>query len=166
MLLNDESTFYPEQAEDLMIKDNIVQELVQVKNLTADLSLSHLSPQKSDSFFRRCLSYKSENVNLVLKIVSFGCIGTELSGFMSNDQDSVKSLRKKMLEYGYSEEDIVWLFQNLVFERIEETAILDNVYSILSSKVEAMAAPNIVFEVLINYVSNLSRMNFHTSKNI
>lgn len=33
MLLNDESMFYPEQAEDLMIKkDGVPQELVQVKS--------------------------------------------------------------------------------------------------------------------------------------
>lgn len=100
MLLNDESTFFPEQAEDLMIKkDNIPQELVQVKNLKADLALSHLSPQESDSFFRRCLSYKTENSDLILKVVSYGNIGNELSGFINNDENSIKSLHEKMLEY-------------------------------------------------------------------
>ncbi len=69
MILKDESVFYPEQADDLMIKKgDIPQELLQVKNLTADLALSHLSPQKSDSFFRRCLSYKSENDKLILTL--------------------------------------------------------------------------------------------------
>jgi len=167
MLLNDESTFYPEQAEDLMVKkDNIPQELVQVKNLKADLTLSHLSPQKSDSFFRRCLSYKSENTELILKVVSFGNIGNELSGFMNNDKDCVKSLRKKMLEYGYSEDEIGWLFQNLKFEQIDESVILNDVYSILETKIEAMAAPRVILDVLINYVSNLSRTNSYTSKTI
>lgn len=167
MLLNDASAFYPEHTEDLMIKkDNIPQELVQVKNLTADLSLSHLSPQKSDSFFRRCLSYKPQNADLVLKVVSFGSIGSELSGFMDNEKDSVKSLRKKMLEYGYSENEIAWLFQNLHFEQVDESAILNDVYSILKTKIEAMAAPRVVFDVLINYVSNLSRTNSYTSKAI
>lgn len=167
MLLNDESTFYPEQAEDLMVKKNdIPQELVQVKNLMADLALSHLSPQKKDSFFRRCLSYKSENTALVLKVVSFGNIGNELSKFMINDKDCVKSLRKKMLEYGYSEDEIDWLFQNLKFEQIDESVILNDVYSILETKIEAMAAPRVVFDVLINYVSSLSRTNSYTSKTI
>lgn len=165
MMLNDESIFYPEQSEDLMVKkNNIPQELVQVKNLTADLSLSHLSPQKSDSFFRRCLSYQSENEDLVLKVISFGNIGSELTGFMSNDEDSVKGLRKKMLEYGYSEDEIDWLFKNLNFEQADEAAILNDVYSVLKAKVEAMTAPRVVFDVLINYVSNLSRTNSYTSK--
>ena len=167
MILKDESVFYPEQAEDLMIKKgDIPQELVQVKNLTADLALSHLSPQKSDSFFRRCLSYKSENEKLILTVISFGSIGSELSGFINGYENSQKSLSKKMLEYGYSEDETIWLFQNLRFEQINESVILDDVYSILETKIEAMAAPKVAFDVLINYVSNLSRENSYTSKYI
>lgn len=67
---------YPEHIEDLMIMENKkVIELVQVKNLSTDLSLSDLSPKKTDSFFRRCLAYK--DYDICLKIVSFGNIGLE-----------------------------------------------------------------------------------------
>lgn len=167
MLLKDESVFYPEQAEDLMIrKDDMPQELVQVKNLSADLALSHLSPQKSDSFFRRCLSYKSENENLVLTVASFGNIGSELSGFINKNEDSRISLHNKMLEYGYLENEIDWLFQNIRFEQIEESKILNDVYAVLETKIEAMAAPKVAFDILINYISSLSRTNSYTSKAI
>lgn len=167
MLLNDAATFYPEQAEDLMVKNNnIPYELVQVKNLTADLALSHLSPQNEDSFFRRCLSYKSENTDLVLRVVSFGNIGYELSGFINNDKVCINNLRKKMSEYGYFKEEIDWLFQNLRFEQIDESVILNDIHSILETKIETMAAPRVIFDVLINYVSNLSRTNSFTSKTI
>ncbi len=132
MILEDESVFYPEQAEDLMVKKNgIPQELVQVKNLSADLALSHLSPQKSDSFFRRCLAYKSENEDLVLKVVSFGTVGDELSGFISDDDESKKTLRKKMLGHGYLEAEIDWLFRNLKFEQIDEPVILNDIYTMM-----------------------------------
>jgi len=167
MLLKDDSTFYPERAEDLMIKKNdISQELVQVKNLKADLALSHLSPQKSDSFFRRCLSYKAENTGLTLRVVSFGNIGDELFGFINNEKDAINSLHKKMLDYGYLEDEIVWLFQNLTIDQIDESEILKEIHSILETEIEAMAAPQVVVDVLVNYVSNLSRINYYTSKTI
>lgn len=74
----DDEQLYPEQVEDLMImrKGKII-ELVQVKNLSDDLSLSDLSPKKNDSFFRRCLKFKKSE-KICLKIVSFGNIGPEL----------------------------------------------------------------------------------------
>lgn len=52
MSLCDDSEFLPERVEDLLIqKKNIPTKLVQVKNLTADLSLSSLAPDKDDSYF-------------------------------------------------------------------------------------------------------------------
>lgn len=85
---------------------------------------------------------------------------------MNGGETSKKALNKKMLEYGYSENEINWLFHNLKIEQINETVILDDVYSILEMKIEAMAAPKVAFDVLINYVSNLSRENSCTSKTI
>lgn len=165
MILKDESVFYPEQAEDLMIKkEDIPQELVQVKNLSVDLALSHLSPQNNDSFFRRCLSYKSENKELKLTVASFGNIGSELSGFIRGNDNSNTSLRKKMLAYGYLEDEIDWLFQNLKFDHINESEILSDVFSILETRIEAMASPRVAFDTLISYVSSLSRTNSHTSR--
>ena len=74
----DEEQLYPEQVEDLMImKKGKIIELVQVKNLSDDLSLSDLSPKKNDFFFRRCLKFKKSE-EICLKIVSFGNIGPEL----------------------------------------------------------------------------------------
>jgi hypothetical protein len=131
-----------------------------------ELALSHLSPQKSDSFFRRCLSYKSENRDLSLTVASFGNIGSELSAFMDDDKGAKNSLCKKMLEYSYSEDDITWLLQNLKIEQIDEVVILDKIYSTLETKIEAMAAPSVAFDVLINYVSTLSKENSYTSKAI
>ena len=71
----DDEKLYPEQVEDLMImrKGKII-ELVQVINLSDDLSLSDLSPKKNDSFFRRCLKFKKSE-KTCLKIVSYGNIG-------------------------------------------------------------------------------------------
>jgi hypothetical protein len=73
MLLNDQSEFFPEKIEDLLvIEGDILLEAVQVKNIASDLVLSHFSPQKQDSFFRRALSLRQKNEDLKAVIVSFG----------------------------------------------------------------------------------------------
>lgn len=51
MILEDEFDMFPENVEDLMIKEgNEVKELIQIKNISADLSLSDFKPSKQDSF--------------------------------------------------------------------------------------------------------------------
>lgn len=76
MILEDEMDMYPETVEDLMIKKNEkIKELIQIKNLSKKLSLSDLKPQEEDSFFKRVLKYKEENV--IIKVISFGDIGEE-----------------------------------------------------------------------------------------
>ena len=167
MLLDDNDDFLPETAEDLMIKKSgVVNELVQVKNLSADLALSHLSPQENDSFFRRCLSYKCQNENLVLKVVSFGNIGTELSGLIAQREGDYKAVSAKMTEYGYNSDEITWVLSHLVFEKVDESELTEQIFSVLQERIETMAAPQISLNVLINYVSTLSRNNGHTSKEI
>ncbi|MEY8325949.1 hypothetical protein AALB47_18875 [Lachnospiraceae bacterium 54-11] len=102
----DDEQLYPEQVEDLMImrKGKII-ELVQVKNLSDDLSLSDLSPKKNDSFFRRCLKFKKSE-KICLKIVSFGNIGPELQN-MQKEKEKVaftisyyRMVIMKMTHYG------------------------------------------------------------------
>lgn len=82
MVLDVDNNFFPEKVEDLMIKDknDSIIELVQIKNISSkDLSLSDLSPNSEDSFFKRCLALKNDNKSLILKIVSFGNVSEELN---------------------------------------------------------------------------------------
>lgn len=92
---DNEFEFYPEQVEDLLIKKGkSIYELVQVKNLSRDLSLSDLSPQKEDSFFKRCLRYK-ENAEIILRVVSFGSIGSEIDILLKANNKLETNIAKK-----------------------------------------------------------------------
>lgn len=167
MSLNDDSDFYPEQIEDLLIqKDGTPIELVQVKNLTSDLSLSSLSPNKEDSFFHRCLVYREQNPDLLLKIVSFGNIGLELQGVLEKKKSDRNSVTKKLSDCGYSKSDIDWLLDHLVIDKIHEKELLSGIFIKLETAIEAMAAPHVVLDMLCQYVSQLSRSGGQTSKDI
>lgn len=167
MHIDDEVKFFPETVEDLMIKNKVddIIELVQVKNLLSkELSLSDLSPKENDSFFRRCLAYKEENDDLKIKIVSFGAIGIELDNLIKGDLKSIENIEKKLLEYNYDSDDIKWIIKNLEIEQVDEVKLREGIYDVLSKKNETMASPKVSFEVLINYVSNLSRYSNYTNK--
>lgn len=168
MILNDESKFFPEQVEDLMIKRNDrISEIVQVKNLSANLALSHLSPKESDSFFQRCLQLKnSSNEEVVLRIVSFGTVGEEIKVFCESEYSSELAMVTKLLSYGYNSEDIKWIHSYLKVEQVDEKELLSDIYRILGGNVHTMAAPHVALDVLINYIANLSRTGTYTSKQI
>ena len=152
---------YPEQIEDLMItrKERII-ELVQVKNLSDDLSLSDLSPKKNDSFFRRCLKFKKSE-EICLKIVSFGNIGSELQNMIKEKEKS--SIYDKLLSYGYSEDDTLWLLNHLEIEEISESEIEKIIKETMKKYVEIVAY-NLVKDNLIYYIYKLSREKGYTSK--
>lgn len=165
LFLEDDSDFFPENAEDLMLQKNgLVTELVQVKNLSADLALSHLSPQEDDSFFKRCLFHRSNNESLAIKVVSFGSIGAELSGLVNGLESSKKNVKKKLLQYGFSEDDTAWIFTHMKIEHVVEEELVSAIHEKLGSLIETMAAPDIILDVLTNYISNLSRTGEGTSK--
>ena len=152
---------YPEQIEDLMItrKERII-ELVQVKNLSDDLSLSDLSPKKNDSFFRRCLKFKKSE-EICLKIVSFGNIGSELQNMIKEKEKS--SIYDKLLSYGYSENDTLWLLNHLEIEEIRESEIENSIKETMKKYVEIVAC-DLVKDNLIYYIYKLSREKGYTSK--
>ncbi len=154
---------YPEQVEDLMItrKERII-ELVQVKNLSDDLSLSDLSPKKNDSFFRRCLKFKKSE-EICLKIVSFGNIGSELQNMLKEKEKEKSSIYNKLLSYGYSENDTLWLLNHLEIEEIRESEIENTIKETMKKYVEIVAY-NLVKDNLIYYIYKLSREKGYTSK--
>ncbi|MCB5953254.1 hypothetical protein LI951_14355 [Enterococcus sp. BWT-B8] len=156
---------HPEKVEDLLITRNgTPDELIQIKNLTNNLTLSDLSPAEKDSFFRRCLSIKKENPNVTLKVVSFGKIGQELSKFPDNSSTEFSRIEKKLLDSGYLKEDIHWLSDRLSFEIVDEGALVQQIKECFSHTIETMAAPEIVLDILTQYVASLSRYSKHTNK--
>ena len=156
MILEDKFDIYPENVEDLMIKnDNKVEELIQVKNIGTDLTLSHLKPKDKDSFFRRVLDYKSEN--LKIKVISFGNIGFELEQVNKRNEEGIKSFKKKMLSYGYVDEEINWIVEHIEIKKENEVSLKEEIFEKLNKDFKTSIADNIIFDCLINYISNLSR---------
>lgn len=154
---------FPESVEDLMLKkDNNVIELVQVKNLSDDLTLSDLSPRKSDSFFRRCLKYK--NNHICLKVVAFGNVGKELSDLLISNDISKSAVYQKLLLYGYEQDDIIWLLSNFIIEQVSEAELENSLRKQLMEYIEISASFDLAFESIIFYIYNLSRKKGCTSK--
>ncbi|HPR97349.1 MAG TPA: hypothetical protein PK466_13545 [Thermotogota bacterium] len=170
-----EYNYYPETVEDLMIRQNDkIIELVQVKNLKEDFTLSKLSPDKNDSFFRRCLSFKEEHQDVILKVICFGTIGNEFEKFMNGEESAIASIKKKLLKINetndngmkvaYTEDEIDWLLKNLRIEKVEEQVLCTALKESLSQDILSMAAPDVISDVLTQYISTLSYKRGSTSK--
>lgn len=161
-------TYYPESIEDLKIQDGngSVVELVQVKNLSSKLALSDLQPQKEGSFFRRVLSIKHDNPNLKVRLVSYGDIGPELLDWNKNNKMGVikDNITDKLESYKYSSEDIKWLRENILIEKHDESELKNKIFVELEKNIETAISPEITFDILVNYISRLSRHQMSTSK--
>ncbi|MFJ1628442.1 hypothetical protein [Marinilactibacillus psychrotolerans] len=165
--LSNNYELHPEKVEDLLIMtDSLPVELTQIKNLSSSLSLSDLAPRDKDSFLRRCLSLREENTNLVLKIVSFGQIGHELWQFPHSESVEFLRIKEKLLEAGYVNDEINWISSRLVFEQVDEDQLIEQIKQSFSKKVETMAAPEIVLDILTQYTANLSRHSTYTTRQI
>lgn len=156
MILNEKYDLYPESVEDLMIKEkDIIRELIQVKNFSANLTLSKFNPEKEDSFFRRVLKHKTDEIKL--KIISFGEVGPELDGLNKKNQQDVISFKKKMVSFGYSDDDISWIIEHLEIIKEDEEELKQKIFEKLSEDFVTSISAQIIFDSLVNYISNLSR---------
>lgn len=163
--LNDKYNIYPETIEDLMIKEeNNIKELVQVKNLSTDLSLSDLSPKNDDSFFKRVLKYKEDDIKI--KIVSFGNIGPELQGLVEKNEKDIKSIYDKFMKYNYKKDEIEWILKKLEIEKVYEKELNELIIKEIKKDYITGIAPNIIFEHLISYISSLSKLKGNTNYNL
>ena len=160
--------YFPESIEDLRITDssNSVIELIQVKNLSSALSLSDLSPKKEGSFLKRVLDIRKQNEGLFVRLVSYGDIGAELQTWGNDIADKLPedNLTLKLGSYGYNSSDIEWLRANVKIEKLDEVTLKEQIYSELARDIETAISPEVVFDILINYVSELSRHQLSTTK--
>lgn len=155
--------YYPEDIEDLVIKkDGVIVEAIQIKNITANLTLSSLASTKTsnggEGFFNRMCSLHMQEPSFGnIRIVHFGSLGTELQEVKDNN-DATKKLLAKRLEdkHNLSAEDATWLINNLTFEKVSLEDLEKNIHSQISSYVPVMSAPILAQELLIQYISKLS----------
>lgn len=109
--------YYPESIDDLKITDanGSVVELIQVKNLSNDLSLSDLKPKKEGSFFKCALDARQQNTDLLVRLISCGNIGPEFLNWSKEKAAELPEDNKttKLESYGYSPSDIEWLRESI-----------------------------------------------------
>lgn len=90
-LLTDENAseqFYrPEGAEDLAVFNSEMRciEVVQVKDYSSGLALSHFKPESQDGFFARLKRRGREHPDATTKLASFGPLGPEFAGAIEGD---------------------------------------------------------------------------------
>jgi len=163
--------FYPEDVEDLVIKnkDKVV-EAVQIKNVSAPLTVSHLSSTKSslsgEGFFNRVCSLHAQYPEFnIVKVVYFASLGDELKGISKGDKFCCESLKEKLIKnHKLTANDAEWLVLALVFEKVDILTLEQTIYSQVKEYVETMAAPEIAKSLLIQHVSELSKSKGFISK--
>lgn len=162
--------YYPEDVEDLVIKkNNVVIEAVQVKNISASLTLSSLAgtktSQSGEGFFNRMCSlheqYPSfDNVN----VVYFNSLGTELQEIQEGNANTKRTIIKKLVDdHGLCEEDAIWLIDSLHFEKVNLNDLDSNIQNQITDYVPVMSAPTLAKELLIQHISVLSKSKGYTT---
>lgn len=162
--------YYPEDVEDLVIKkNNVVIEAVQVKNISASLTLSSLAgtktSQSGEGFFNRMCSLHEQypsfnNVN----VVYFNSLGTELQEIQEGNANTKRTIIKKLVDdHGLCEEDAIWLIDSLHFEKVNLNDLDLNIQNQITNYVPVMSAPILAKELLIQHISVLSKSKGYTT---
>lgn len=171
-LISDEQgyEYYPEDIEDLVVKkDGTIVEAVQIKNISAALTLSSLALAKTstggEGFFNRmCSIHLQDSFFNNIRIVYFGTLGTELQEVENNNEETKRRLSNRLKEkHNLKEEEAVWLINSLKFEKVDIDELKRNIYSQIVSYVPVMAAPDLAQELLIQYISELSNAKGFTT---
>lgn len=164
--------YYPEDIEDLVVKYNgEVIEAVQVKNIAAALTVSHLSSTKTskggEGFFKRMCSLHSKYSNFkTIKVVYFGDLGVELQELEKGVEKTKESIRAKLVDnHGLLDADAEWLLNSLKFEKVEEEQLTDGIHQQIKSYMPVMAAPYLAQSLLVQYISKLSKEKGYTCLN-
>lgn len=174
-LISDEGgyEYYPEDIEDLVVKKNgAVVEAVQVKNISADLTLSSLAATKTskggEGFFNRMCSLHAQNPFFHrIKVVYFNTLGVELQEMQSGKAVTKKALTKRLVDkHGLSESEAVWLIDSLCFEKVNLDDLDLNIQTQISGYVPVMSAPALAKDLLIQYISVLSKSKGYTTLKI
>lgn len=161
--------YYPEDIEDLVVKYNgEVIEAVQVKNITAALTISHLSSTKTskggEGFFKRMCSLHSKYSNFkTIKVVYFGDLGVELQDLEKGVEKTKENIREKLVDnHGLLDDEAEWLLNSLKFEKVEEKQLTDGIHQQIKSYMPIMAAPYLAKSLLVQYISKLSKEKGYT----
>lgn len=162
--------FFPEDIEDLVIKnEGKVMEAIQIKNISSDLTLSSLALAKSsiggEGFFKRVCSLHTEDSSFSkVRVVYFNNLGEEIKGLIAGETSCKKSVLKKLTQnHDLTLESAEWLISTLVFEKVNIEDLQNCILKQLKDFVPVMAAPELAYSLLIQYISDLSNQKGSTS---
>jgi len=126
--------FQPEGAEDFAVWDinDRLLEAVQAKAYSANLTLSLLSPEKTDSFLYRANSLLNAYPEIRIKIASFGDVGVELLQATEEDGRERQRVARKIAEHGVlSEVNAQRLLNQLQIVSVVEAELEERVFAAL-----------------------------------
>lgn len=161
---NSQDVFYPEGAEDLLIKSvtGEVKEVIQIKNYTSNLALSDLEPEKEDSFFKRSLTdYYEKDIHPNIILVSFGVLGQELATFMT--EKNSPPIRKKLISKNYSDDEVNWLFNQLSISTVDEAHLTTLATKHLSNSITGFSS-SIAFDLLMYWLYLISEKRGYVNR--
>ena len=150
-------------------KNGAVVEAVQVKNISADITLSSLAATKTsqsgEGFFNRMCSLHKQNPSFgCIKVVHFNALGAELQEVQKGNTNTKKAITKKLVEkHGLSVEDAAWLIDSVHFEKVNLDDLELNIQTQISEYVPVMSAPTLAKELLIHHISVLSKGKGYTT---
>jgi hypothetical protein len=126
--------FQPEGAEDFAVWDtnDHLLEAVQAKAYSANLTLSVLSPEKTDSFLYRANNLLNNYPGIGIKIASFGDVGTELLQATQEDGRERQKVARKIAEHLFlSEANAQRLLNQLQIVSVVESELEERVFAAL-----------------------------------
>lgn len=165
-----EYEYYPEDIEDLVVKkDGVVVEAVQVKNISADLTLSSLASTKTsiggEGFFRRMCSLHATTPSFhCIKVVYFNTLSLEFQEKQAGNIKTKQAIVKKLVnKHGLYESEARWLIESLTFEKVSLNELDLNILNQISQYVPVMSAPGLAKDLLIQHISVLSKSKGYTT---
>lgn len=154
--------FFPEGIEDLAIKeDNTLKEIVQVKSYDG-LILSNLDPSNKGAFFHRALDYIQLDPRPIIRIVNVGTIGPEIDKAWRGDKTARKSISEKMVQHGFTQDQIQLIFENLEIISANEEIITSLVIKRLQTLLTGIDPEN-AFDLLRQWLADSSELRIPIS---
>jgi len=145
----DQFVFHLEGLEDLDVYSTSGEllEVIQVKAIDGNLTLTALSPGKPNAFFRRVLDRRGPLRDTKEKLVSFGPIGPDMSQTWAGDGPKREEAVRILGQYGYTRRNVLDLIKRIELVTVNEREVEQAVFARLRECATGID-PQSAFELL------------------
>ena len=164
---SEEHILRPEGKEDIDVlnSNSQYQELIQVKDYAANLTLSDLEPYKERGFFRRSLESLNANPDTKIQLISFGKLGEELRrAFLDKNSTNRDKIREKLKSH-FDSDEVDTIYQKVELVEVKEQKIKQEVLDWLSTSEHVKADVAVAYNLLIYWIYNISEQQLTITKN-